>query len=515
MEAMKGWSGCIFMVLLCVAGRPGLADDESDRNGLIRDIDDKIGRIADRLDGFDRESDASRLGDALSYARDVKDLVSQLDRVKGDDSRANEIVSRYPGYIDQFFDASQYLRTLKNIQYRWREPLDQCAREEADLQTLIRYYVGRPDAVDEALDKLPDKARELAGREHDALDKLRDLDRDVQDAANNARFSVSDSYRWPDVASKFSDAQQRIAQSWKDRYAIVVQNCGRLAMGEKHPDVEKALDDLRRYSATTKQTVTQLKKDYNEWLRGVRKLRELTQQDRDEIRTTFCTAGYYEMERQVDDVADRWATTISSAYGTTLGQSDRLMDRANDDKLKNFKGAAQVREGIKANRANLEKLRDYDLKGRNDPYIRTRLEYGIKMHDDREASVCSSGYKEFFIDKKYCDNAIRDDSNCRADCVVPASKCMVIEIKPDNERAKTEGRAQADAYAAGLRNWYLADKATLFEAFPKLQQCEKDGKDLDVGADLDLYSFCPSESDARTGLGPDIPEPADVSESSE
>jgi len=130
-------------------------------------------------------------------------------------------------------------------------------------------------------------------------------------------------------------------------------------------------------------------------------------------------------------------------------------------------------------------------------------------------SVCGSGYKEFFIDKSYCDNAIRPDSNCRADCVLPGSKCMVIEIKPDNDSARTEGRAQADAYAAGLRNWYLKDKAKLFEDFPKLQQCEKDGKDLEVGADLDLYNFCPSESDARAGLGPDVPDPSDVSESSD
>jgi hypothetical protein len=368
--------------------------------------------------------------------------------------------------------------------------------------------------MEEGLAKLPDKARDYGRKGNDSYDKLREYDRPMQDAASYARFSVS-SDRWSDVSSRFSDSQQRILEFFRTNYASAEITCKRLALGEKHPDVDKALDDMRRYTGDTKQTVTQLKHDYNEWLRSVRKLREFTANDRDEIRDAMCTAGYYELDKRVNEVADRWASQISSSYGTVLGQSDRLMSRASDDKLKKFKGSAQVREGLGWNRENLEKLKNYELAGSNNPKIRTKLEYGKKRHDEIESSICSgSNYAELEISSSYCSNSIRPGSGCRADCVQVASTCMVVEIKPNNDRAKGEGDQQRAAYADGLNRWYQGNKDELFSKYPNLKQCERDNK-LQVDSRLETYDFCPSASEVQSMEGELKDTPADVSESAE
>ena len=138
--------------VVLVAGG-ALADDESDRVDLIKNIDDRLDRMASELSGFDSDRDAGDLDDALSYAREVRDMVGKLERVKGSDSRANEMVSRYPGYVDTFREAARYLKKMKELQFLADGVADRCKSDESDLQTLIRNYVGRPD-VQELMKKV-------------------------------------------------------------------------------------------------------------------------------------------------------------------------------------------------------------------------------------------------------------------------------------------------------------------------------------------------------------------------
>ncbi len=491
---------------------PARADDESDRVDLMKNIDDRLDRMASELSGFDSDRDAGDLDDALSYAREVRDLVSKLERVKGSDSRASDMVSRYPGYVDTFRESARYLKKMKELQFLADGVVDRCKSDESDLQTLIRNYVGRPDEADEAFSKLPDKSKEYGRTWTERLDKLKDSQREFSASASYARFSVSDG-RWSNVSSYFSDDASRMSSYFSDRYRSASEGaCPRLALGEKHPDVEKALDDLRRYSGNTKATVTQLAKDYNAWLREVRQLRAFSDKDRDELRDVMCRAGEYEMEQRVKEVADRWSSQISSVYGTVLGQSDRLASRATDDKLKKYKGSKRVLEGVQWNRTNLEKLKNYELQGSNNPKIRAKLEYGKKVHADKQSSMCSSGYPEFEMSSSYCSNSIRPGSGCRADCVLPGSTCTVIEIKPRSDGAMREGQSQMADYARGILTWYERDKAGLFSKYPKIKECERDGK-LEVKTQLEPYDFCPSSSEAKE-LGEQIAEPpSDIPES--
>ena len=90
---------------------------------------------------------------------------------------------------------------------------------------------------------------------------------------------------------------------------------------------------------------------------------------------------------------------------------------------------------------------------------------------------------------------------------------MIIEIKPDSDAAKSEGDRQRASYSAGLVKWYKENKEELFKKYPQVRNCEQDGKELRVDSRLEIYSFCPSSSEAKA-LGDDVQDAtSDISES--
>jgi hypothetical protein len=437
----------------------------------------------------------------------VESLVDKLDDVKDSDSRANDIVSRYPRYISDFRQAAQYLSKLKAGQRLADGAADKCTYDEADLQTLIRYYVSRPKEAEEAFTKLPDKAKELQKVWQPRLEEWKKHDPEMANHASYARFSVSDG-EWSGVSSNVSSAINGMHTYWRERYAAAERACPRLGLGEKHPDVEKALDDLSKYKASTKDTVTQLKKDYNAWLKDARKLREMTDKDHEELRAMICEAGEYDVKQKVNAVADRWASDISSLYGTVLGQGDRLRDRASDDKLEKYKGSKEVREGVRTQLEILEKLKNYETLGANNPRVKARLAWGDKRHEEL-ANGMGCAYKEVKV--QHCSNAIRPGSGCRADCVViSGSTCRVVEVKPDSTYGRSEGRDQVEAYRRGFEDWFREDKKSLFETYPDMKACAPDDK-LRIADDVVFYEFC--SGTVKDELGEVYKELSDISES--
>ncbi len=487
---IKRWAagGVVFAVLVALITRVAVADDDpsAQRQQLIDAIDHKVESISNELSGFASDSDASDIDDAVSYARDVLDLVSQLAPIASGDSHAEHIVSNYPDYVQQFRDTAVNLKREKQIQRLADGVADRCASAESDLQSAIRGYVGDLDstAADEGPTKLTELGRNLGRTWGDQMQKLRDSDNDMKSAASSARFSVSED-RWSYVTSYVSSAATGMADYWNDKFRAAVDKCQRLEQGEKHPDIVKALETLGTYAGNTKATVTQLKRDYNAWLRDVKKLRSFSDQDRDAIRNAFCTAGEYEMQDRVNEVADRWASDINSVYGTITGQADRLKARATTNAMAKFKGPKDVIAGVDKNLASLAHLKAYELAGSANPAIRTRIEWGKKRHEDLQ-SACTSSEE----DVKYCTNRIRPGSGCRLDCV---KNCKVIEFKPDNSTATSEGETQVEAYKEGLEEWYKQNKTELFKTFPELESCQSSDKTaLMIETDVVTYEMCSS-----------------------
>jgi hypothetical protein len=482
-------------------GQLAVADDESDRQEIMRNIEDNLGRAADNLSGFESDSDDSDLRSALGYVSTVESLVGKLSDKKGSDSKANEIVSKYPRYLSDYKQAAQSIARLKQGQRLADNAADKCLNDESNLQQMIRTYIGKPDDADDAPTRLPEKAREYQRVWQPALEQWKRNDSEMANAVSSARFSVTDSDKWSRLTSNTSSAVSGMQAQWRERYAAADRACARLALGEKHPDVEKALDTLRGYSGDSKNTVTQLKKDYNAWLREVRQLREFANKDRDEIRAAMCTAGEYEVDRRVNEVADRWASQISSSYGTMLGQADRLKSRATADKLKKFKGSKWVLDGLNKNIETMEKMKNYELQGSNNPKIRAKLAWGNKRHADLQSGL-GCAFKE--VEIQYCSNAIRPGSGCRADClVISGSTCRVVEIKPDSSGGKSEGPAQVEAYMKGLIEWFKRDKASLFAKYAGVSGCQ-DRDEMRIATDVVYYDFCGST--VKDELGDVMPE---------
>ena len=89
--ANRGWTLAVVVGLFASIA---LADDESDRRGYLGEIDAKLGAAASELAGAKSDTDDGDLRDADGYVDQVRDLVSRLEAVKGDDSRAREVVDR-------------------------------------------------------------------------------------------------------------------------------------------------------------------------------------------------------------------------------------------------------------------------------------------------------------------------------------------------------------------------------------------------------------------------------------
>lgn len=479
----------VTVVLVVVVGT-AWADEESDRRDLISKIDGKLDYAASELSGLESDSDAGDINDALGYVREVESLISELSNKKGSDSRANEIVSRSSDYIRSFREAAGYATKLKQGQFLADKGAEACKSDEADLQTVIRNYVNDPDNAQNALDKLPERGKQLGSKWNERLSQWERQHREMAGYASYARFSVNDG-KWSNVSSNFGSSVSGISSHWMRAYEAGTRACERLAKGERHPDIEKAVADLGAYKTNSKGTYKALEADYREWLKEIQKLRSFSTQDRDEMRKAMCFAGEYEMETKIREIADRWASSIGSGYGTALGQADRLLRRTEDVKKRAPKSAPKLDQAIRAVIKSLENLSNYELKGSNNPKIRAKLEYGKRAHDEKQGS-CS--YKELAISSSYCDNRIRPGSGCRVDCVMTSSTCTIYEIKPDSDTAKSEGNTQLVQYRQGLENWYAKDSVSLFSAYPNVKQCERDGR-LELRTELVTYSFCPSSAD--------------------
>jgi hypothetical protein len=482
---------CVVFGTLALAC-PAWSDEESDRRDLISKIDSKLDNAASMLAGLESRSDVSELNSALGYVREAETVVSELSNKKGSDSRANEIVSKYPSYISSFRDATSYAIKLKQGQRLADSGAEQCKADEADLQTLIRNYVGNPDQPDEALTKLPEKGRQYGSKWTEKLSTWERHHKEMASNASSARFSVSDG-NWSKVSSNFSSSVSQIGSHWMKKYEEAARACERLARGDRHPDIEKAVADLGSFKTASKATYKAVEADYREWLKDIKKLRKFSEDDREEMRKAMCSVGEYEMEQKISEIADRWASQMNSSYSTALGQADRLLRRTEEVKKRAPKSAPKLASAIRDVMKSIETLAASDLKGSNNPKIRARMEYGKKAHEEKTSS-CTYPDNKFVISTEHCYNRVRPGSGCRLDCLrISSSTCTIYEVKPDSGGARSEGELQLKSYKEGLEHWYAKKKADLFSTYSDVKQCERDGTRLAVeSAPIVTYSFCPS-----------------------
>jgi hypothetical protein len=491
----SGWTGISILGVLAVLAIGARADDDSDRQEIEQRIDSKLGEMASDVGRVSSASSSSDIDEAISDAEELENEVEQLDRVKGDDSHARDIVDHYPDYVRSFEDAARQLKEIKDNEYSLDAKPSDCKDAEGRLRETIKDYISNADEkANEGLERLPDIAARLGDEWGPRLEDWRRLAERLANDDGHDRISSSGD-RWSDVSSNLNSAAYEVFDHWTKAYDATKQACERLAKGKDHPDVVKALEDLRTFTGNVKQTYKQLEQDYRAWYATVKDLKKLTDDDRTELRQIMCTEGEYTMQAKVNEVADRWAQQIASQYGTITGQAQRLLDRADGVMKRAPKSAPKLKKAIQANLATIDRIKNSELKGANDPKILTRLKYGVDKHKGLQ-DHCD--YSEVPISNTYCDNRVRPDSSCRVDCILTGSKCTIHEIKPNTPRGEDEAKKQLVSYVEGLTNWYKADRAALMSSYPKLSECEKgDGaaRVLDVEGLPEYYDFCPKSND--------------------
>lgn len=490
----KRWAGVAVLVVAATAA-VALADDESDRAQIEQKIDAKLGDVANDLGHVASASSSSDVDQAIRDADEVKRAIDELDRVKGDDDHAKDLVEHYPDYVARLDEAARALKDLKDNAGKLDARPQECKDAEQRLQETIRDYVGNADEkAAEGLDKLPDLAAKLGDEWRPRVEEWQQLAERLANDNREDQLSISDG-RWSDVSSNEDSAAYQVFDHWTRTYDATKQACERLAKGKDHPDVVKALAELSGFTGNVKQTYKQLEIDYRAWFASVKDLKKLTDDDRAELRQILCTAGEYELDAKVREVADRWQSKMSSAYGTVTGQADRLIDRADAVTKRAPKSAPKLKRAVQANLKTIDRIKESELKGSNDPAVLTKLKYGIDKHKELQAHC---DYAELAISSTDCDNEVREGSGCRLDCVLTGSRCSIHEIKPDTSTARAEGEKQLRAYKAGLIEWYKRDRKELMEDYPKLAECEhgeEGARYLDIDTAIEEYAFCPKSDD--------------------
>ena len=111
------------------------------------------------------------------------------------------------------------------------------------------------------------------------------------------------------------------------------------------------------------------------------------------------------------------------------------------------------------------------LQGVQNAKVRARIQIGIDKHEQLQTGCTANEYQI---------------PGGRIDCLnVSDGDCEVIEIKPNNDKARAKGRDQLDGYKTTIVGLHADNK------LPELlERCVKDGQ-LNIEYDVEVYEFCP------------------------
>jgi hypothetical protein len=244
------------LILIAIAGAAlatslALADDASDRDNYIRDIDSRLSSAASELSGVKSDSDDGDIRDADGYIDQVRDLVSRLSGVKGDDSKARDIVDRYPGYIDKWKSASAALHSMKGYQNGNVTLAKVCQDKNTELVAQARDFENRSDP--EGLEKLPRLASEAKNLTTRFLEDAERFRAQMEDWNRTVHyFDISDG-KWSDVKSVAQREAEEIYGYYKSDQDNAKQQCRDLIAGVDHPVVRDVLSKLANSSAGRKE----------------------------------------------------------------------------------------------------------------------------------------------------------------------------------------------------------------------------------------------------------------------
>ncbi len=291
-------AAALLAVSFAVVARAG---EEDDRRRLLDEIDDLLDDTASDLDGFVGESSTSDLDHAIERVDRVKDRARELERVQGDDSKAREVASRYPGYADHFREAATSLRPLKEAQRTLDEQPRACEDRARDLEGKVRSYVDRNDPT--GTTEIPRLAQEYGRPIAELLDRTARRKDELARLRDNVRYFGDSDGRWGNVRNELHAAATEIYDYWLRQSEAVQRACLDLSKQERNPMVEAAMAKL----ASSEQGRQAIYKELTDELTDLQRLVTDVESDSDD-------GDVKGAERDADD-AKRLIDRLKSAAG--------------------------------------------------------------------------------------------------------------------------------------------------------------------------------------------------------
>ncbi len=428
-----------------------LAGNDEIRKGLIKEIEVQIKNVYEEIKDIDRRSDdgASEIQDAQ---RAVDEILSRLDKLKyarGEDEQAKRITDSWPDRVKELRESLNALKKLKAWQHVLDTGPEKCARAEEALDRFLKERREKKDQETNGVELVRERARE-EGKEFAAKLKLaEEYDGQMQRFRDDAkRFSFSEG-PWSDVRSALHAAAEGTYRYYRDLYEKVRGDrvCGNLAKGERHPDVEKALDELGKSAQQTGSAMTAFDRDAQAWIAKAKAIYLLDCKSMQELWDAYCAEEYEPNEEPEDDavrskkneIIERQRSQIEDLLRELAKLKTTGAELAGKAKWKDE--ATKLLKLLEVEEGRLTKLQDSKSawRGNNDPALQFTRAYGVEQHN-KWGERCDVYDKPGF------------PVNGRPDCVVVEGpgQCMVYEFKPKDFR----GRNRINEYLTAVKDYY-------------------------------------------------------------
>jgi C4-type Zn-finger protein len=466
-----------------------LADGEKIRQELYKELDSRLDEAARLLDDLHGDSSDSDVESAIRKADELASLLDKLRNAKGDDRTANEMANNWPRFISAYRESTKTMKDLKQGQFLVDKGPQFCKDSEDKLRETIRGYVDRKDP--KGIKELPLKAKYVGVSIQDKLQKADEhlgKMRSLKDAVRG--FTISDG-KWRYVSENLRDSAQSVYDYLEKAVQESHRACDELAKGESHREVVAAIKTLGEQASSA---IDVFKRDAETWSQEAQSLFRLDCASMEQIWEAFCGADEEKNESPDRDTARARAKEIASPM---ISKVDGALRQYEDLKKRGSDLAAEEETRARAEQvlAKMKEIGDKfarikergSLKGADHPISQFSIEYGKQQHDSMASSFSCDVYDKPF-----------DGADGRPDCV-KASKCMVYEFKPKNDKAVSKGKAQLDRYVGAVAKYYqerirrgeAADSdrggSAIIDVIKK--NC-MDGDDVEFDGKVETYNMC-------------------------
>jgi hypothetical protein len=217
-----------------------LASFSKGRDEIIKEAEGHLDAAAQLLNGADKDSDDRDVTSALQKAADVEASLTRLKPAAGADARANELVEKWPRYVEAYRFGVGQLLELKRAQFTEDGGAAKCQLQDDALVDYISKFktpaeIPQVEAKAAEAQRAADAALQVAREQHRKMTTWND---------NAQKLSISDG-KWGYVTGYVRGAAQGCFDHWKRSLEATEKACGDVAKGVSHPKVEQVIKMLR------------------------------------------------------------------------------------------------------------------------------------------------------------------------------------------------------------------------------------------------------------------------------